>query len=154
LVQAGIVTASVAILIAFVAGTASKDNDLYRPIFAHALAPMAVTVVVSTISVAILQCLRFLWLLAPSAPPTGLFRLVHVAQLRALFRFGVFVVFLATIWLTARPGVEAAKYVVTGSLNVVENKCTERYLSAEQRRAVPWVLRIFYRGGPIAPCPR
>ena len=154
LVQAGIVTASVAILVALIAGTASKENDLYRPIFAQALAPMAVTVVCSTISVALLQSLRFLWQLAPTADRDRSLRWVHNPRLRALFRAVVLLVFLASVYFTAGPGVEATKDVVTGSLNVTQNRCAERHLSAEQRQSVPWVLRLFYRGGPMAQCPQ
>jgi hypothetical protein len=152
LVQAGIVTASVAILVALIAGTSGKDNDLYRPVFAHAMAPMAITVVLSTISVGVLQALRYLWQIAPDAKRDGNFGWVHKDEPRALFRLSVLFVFIASIYLTAAPGVEAAKELVTGTLNIVGNKCAEQYLSAQQREAVPWFLRRFYRGGPTAQC--
>ena len=108
LVQAGIVAASVAILVALITGTASKENDLYRPIFAQTMAPMAVTVLWSTISVGVLQVLRFLWQMAPDTNPNSNkwfwdFR----PWIGRFFRTCALIVFIASICLTVMPGVDA-----------------------------------------------
>jgi hypothetical protein len=148
LALAGIVTASTAILIALVAGTASKDNDLYRLAFAHAMAPMAVAVVVSTAGVIVLQALRFVWQQAPDFVPD----IARKPWSRGAFRAIVGISFLLFAWGALSPGYHAAKYLVTGALNVIENKCSERFLSPVQRSALPWILRRFYQGGPSGAC--
>lgn len=149
LAHAGVVAASVAILVGLIAGTASKDNDLYRPVFASAMGPMALVVVLSTITVVILQALYFGWQLAPrgyegTKPPDWV-------------SYGskglVFVVFVAFSILTIWPGYHAAKQMFTGSENIVEKKNSEISLCPAEREALPWILRRFYRGGPTGPCP-
>lgn len=148
LVHAGIVASSVAILVALIAGTASKDNDLYRPVFASAMASMAVVVVFSTIAVVLLQVLRFAWQLAPR-----LFETMPPFWLRGSFWLVVILVFCVFSWLTVSPGYDAAKYLFSGAANVVAKKNADVFLCPGERSALPWVLRRFYRGGPTGSCP-
>lgn len=148
LVHAGIVASSVAILVALIAGTASKDNDLYRPVFAGAMASMSVVVVMSTVTVVLLQVLRFGWQLAPRV-----FKAMPSLWLRVPFWLFVGGVFFVLSWFTVSPGYDAAKYLLTGATNVVAKRSSDVFLCRAERDALPWILRRFYRGGPAGSCP-
>jgi hypothetical protein len=148
LAHAGIVASSVAILIALIVGTAGKDNDLYRSVFASAMGPMALVVVLSTITVVLLQALYFGWQLAP--------RYYDGKKPPAWGKYGapvvVIIVFFALSVMTVAPGFDSAKHLFTGSKNIVEKKNPDLFLCPAERAALPWILRRFYRGGPTGPC--
>lgn len=147
LAAAGIVGSAVAILVAAAAGAANKEGDMFRPLFAVTMIPLAVTVVVATIAVVLLQALRTLWFWAPDMP---LARKLHDRPWLPT-RLGALVLCTGLTMLPAWPSYYAAKSIVTATVNVITNQNFDQPVTSAQRDRLPWIFRRFYRFRSWAP---